>query len=207
MFLPSSLIELCPCKKLFFQHESGCGFFLAFAKRIRKKKEIFNLMFSFLKHSINFHSPFFLQQHQLYLHRLNSSERFQEIPLDVGAIMEDSGRREHTEMFYSFASFLVPSKIFRYGFTTNSSEVNICEFANVSSLELFFTPFRNSSLFLLENKGNHFVSVRAVTSTSSTVHQLLLSRKSGSDFFYLRHNDRRCGEPCRRVGTHLRKQT
>ena len=126
-----------PLQKAFFQPESGCGFFLVFAKRIREKQEIFNLMFSFLKHSINFHSPFFLQQHQLYLHRLNSSERFQEIPLDVGAIMEDSGRREHTEMFYSFASFLVPSKIFRYGFTTNSSEVNICEFANVSSLELF----------------------------------------------------------------------
>jgi len=61
-------------------------------------------------------------KHQLYLHQLDSGERFQEIPLDVGAIMGFSGRREHTEMFYSFASFLVPGKIFRYDFNTNSSE-------------------------------------------------------------------------------------
>ena len=80
-------------------------------------------MFSFsrLYLLMNFHRNTI--QHQLYLHRLDSGERYQEIPLDVGAIMGFSGRREHTEMFYSFASFLVPGKIFRYDFTTNSSEV------------------------------------------------------------------------------------
>ncbi|XP_066930908.1 prolyl endopeptidase-like [Clytia hemisphaerica] len=62
-------------------------------------------------------------KHEIYLHRLDSGERYKRIDLDVGAIGGFSGRREHTEMFYTFASFLVPGVIYRYDFKTNEPEV------------------------------------------------------------------------------------
>jgi prolyl oligopeptidase len=58
--------------------------------------------------------------HQLKVYSLDG-KFIREIPLPtLGAISGLSGRREDSEMFFGFTSFVYPTTIFRYDFTTNS---------------------------------------------------------------------------------------
>jgi prolyl oligopeptidase len=67
-----------------------------------------------------------------YLHNAHSRVRFftmagepagdLELPT-LGSVGGMSGERDDTEMFYSFTSFLYPSTVFRYDFTTGQSSV------------------------------------------------------------------------------------
>lgn len=54
---------------------------------------------------------------KLYLHQLGSGQRIKEFDLDVGTIGGYSGRKEQTQMFFSFTSFLTPGTIFLCDFT------------------------------------------------------------------------------------------
>jgi len=53
----------------------------------------------------------------MYLYDLTSGERRAEFPLEVGSIAGISGRKEDTEIFYYFTSFLTPGKIYRCDMT------------------------------------------------------------------------------------------
>lgn len=53
---------------------------------------------------------------KLYLHHLETGERFKEIQLDVGTVRGYSGRRKDHEMFYSFTSFLSAGVIYHCDF-------------------------------------------------------------------------------------------
>jgi len=55
-------------------------------------------------------------KNKLYLHHLKDGRRYKELELDIGTIIGYSGRKEHTEMFYSFDSFLMPSTIYHVDF-------------------------------------------------------------------------------------------
>jgi len=56
----------------------------------------------------------------MYVHDLATGERKAKFPLEVGSIGSLSGRKEDTEIFYSFTSFLAPSRIYRCSLTTDS---------------------------------------------------------------------------------------
>ncbi len=57
--------------------------------------------------------------HQLKIHD-TSGNLVRQIPLPtLGTVSGLSGKQDHTEMFFSFTSFLFPSTSYRYDFTTN----------------------------------------------------------------------------------------
>jgi len=53
----------------------------------------------------------------LELRSLKDGSLIQNFPLDVGTVVGYSGKREHAEFFYQFASFLSPGRIFHVSFT------------------------------------------------------------------------------------------
>jgi len=52
----------------------------------------------------------------LSLHKLETGEKIMDFPLELGSISGIAGRREHTEMFFGFSSFLTPNVIYRVDF-------------------------------------------------------------------------------------------
>jgi len=53
----------------------------------------------------------------MILHNLSDGSYVADLPLDMGSITGYSGKREQTEMFYSFVSFLSPGIIYRCDLT------------------------------------------------------------------------------------------
>lgn len=47
---------------------------------------------------------------------METGEKILDFPLDLGSIGGFSGKREHTEMFFSFSSFLTPNVIYHVDF-------------------------------------------------------------------------------------------
>lgn len=54
----------------------------------------------------------------MQVHSLLDGEFVREFPLEIGAIQELHVRKTNSEIFFSFVSFLTPSKIFYYDFST-----------------------------------------------------------------------------------------
>ena len=52
----------------------------------------------------------------LELRSLNNGSLIQTFPIEVGTITGYSGKREHSEFFFQFASFLSPGRIFHVDF-------------------------------------------------------------------------------------------
>lgn len=50
------------------------------------------------------------------VHDLESGKKIYDFQLDVGTVSALSGKRYHTEMFYSFCSFLTPNIIHKVDF-------------------------------------------------------------------------------------------
>ncbi len=60
---------------------------------------------------------------RVVIHRLDGSvEREVELP-SLGSVSGFGGRRDHTDTYYSFTSFLYPTVVYRYDFATGRSEL------------------------------------------------------------------------------------
>lgn len=59
-------------------------------------------------------------KNKLYVHNLSDGKRIAEFPLQIGTIAGYSGRKEQTEIFFQFISFLTPGVIYRCDMTKDS---------------------------------------------------------------------------------------
>lgn len=65
---------------------------------------------------------------------LDTGKKIYDFQLDVGTISALSGKRYHTEMFYSFCSFLTPSIIHKVDFADGA----ITDTVSILCVTLFF---------------------------------------------------------------------
>ncbi|XP_047144510.1 prolyl endopeptidase isoform X1 [Hydra vulgaris] len=115
--------------------------------------------------NLNFLVICYLQhvKHRLYLHHLNTGERFYELPLDVGSIIGFSGKKHQTEIFYLLTSFLIPERIYYCDFSGSKYTPKVFREANLkgfdSSLfetrQVFYSSKDGTSvpMFLIYKKG------------------------------------------------------
>ncbi|XP_047020636.1 prolyl endopeptidase isoform X1 [Helicoverpa zea] len=61
----------------------------------------------------------------LQLHDMSSGKMLQTFPLDVGSVVGFSGKKEHSEIFYHFMSFLSPGVIYHVDFTKKPYEPTV----------------------------------------------------------------------------------
>jgi prolyl oligopeptidase len=66
----------------------------------------------------------------LELRNLKDGSVIQTFPLDVGTITGYSAKRQHTEFFFQFASFLSPGKIFHVDFQQAPCTAKVCLIIN-----------------------------------------------------------------------------
>ena len=85
-------------------------------------------MRSFQKKNINY-TFFYLSPHfdpsesVLRLYELNTGKEICQVPIDIGAVGTISCKRESTELFFSFTSFLTPNTIYQ------------CDLTDISKIE------------------------------------------------------------------------
>lgn len=77
------------------------------------------------------------------LHDVETGNKLYEFPLELGTIAGISGRRHHTECFYSFCSFLTPNTIYRVKFNNSDVDVSVSKsiFYKIIVLQHFFSYF------------------------------------------------------------------
>lgn len=61
----------------------------------------------------------------MQLRKLDDGSVIKDFALDVGTIMGYSGRKQDTELFFQFASFLTPAKIFHVNLKSESLEPKV----------------------------------------------------------------------------------
>lgn len=99
----------------------------------------------------------------LKVHALGDGKFVRSFPLPIGAIQELHVRKCTSEVFFSFASFLTPSKVFHYDFATDTeptvvreSKVNLENFdASNYDVEQVFYPSRDGTkvpMFIVKKK-------------------------------------------------------
>lgn len=59
-------------------------------------------------------------KNKLYVHNLSDGKRMAEFPLEIGTIAGYSGKKEQTEIFFQFISFLTPGVIYRCDMTKDT---------------------------------------------------------------------------------------
>lgn len=59
------------------------------------------------------------------LHDVETGKKLYDFTLELGTIAGISGRRHHTECFYSFCSFLTPNTIYRVKFNNSDVDVSV----------------------------------------------------------------------------------
>lgn len=77
---------------------------------------------------------FFVSQNIMSLHDLESGKKLYDFPLDLGTIAGISGKRQHTECFYSFCSFLTPNTIYRVKFNDSNVDVSVNSYIFVTNV-------------------------------------------------------------------------
>ena len=102
-------------------------------------------------------------KNKLYLHKLESGLQIKEFDLEVGSIGGYSGRKEQTQMFFSFTSFLTPGTIYLCDFIDEPVVQKVFRETNVKGFDasLFDTNqvFYKSKdgtdipMFLIHKKG------------------------------------------------------
>jgi prolyl oligopeptidase len=71
----------------------------------------------------------------LELHELNDGSYIQDFPIDVGTVTAFSGKKEHSEIFFQFQSYLTPGRIYRVDFTTAPWEATILREIKLSGFD------------------------------------------------------------------------
>ncbi|XP_017769998.1 PREDICTED: prolyl endopeptidase isoform X2 [Nicrophorus vespilloides] len=71
----------------------------------------------------------------LSLHKLESGEKIMDFPIELGTINGISGKREHTEMFYRFVSFLTPNIIYKVDFSGSTIKQTVFHETKVGDLD------------------------------------------------------------------------
>ncbi|KAK3087237.1 hypothetical protein FSP39_003447 [Pinctada imbricata] len=82
---------------------------------------------------------------QLYVHSLGDGARVATLPLDVGTIAGYSGKKEHTEIFYQFVSFLTPGIIYRCDVSTDEYKSQIFRDTKLKGFD--FTQYETKQVF------------------------------------------------------------
>ncbi|KAF6029085.1 PREP [Bugula neritina] len=90
-------------------------------------------------------------KNEMYVHDLATGERKAKFPLEVGSIGSLSGRKEDTEIFYSFTSFLAPSRIYRCSLTTDSVTPAIFRDNQIAGIDV--SNFETSQVFYSSKDG------------------------------------------------------
>ncbi|KAF9311558.1 hypothetical protein BG003_007285 [Podila horticola] len=89
----------------------------------------------------------------LYVHDLKTGSFMNEIAIPIGTIGTVAGRREDDEMFFSFASFLNPSTIFRYNFTSEKQEDRLSVFKKAEVKNFDGDLFETKQIFFESKDG------------------------------------------------------
>lgn len=89
----------------------------------------------------------------LYVHDLKTGAFMNEIAIPIGTIGTVAGRREDDEMFFSFASFLNPSTIFRYNFTSEKQEDRLSVFKKAEVKNFDGDLFETKQIFFESKDG------------------------------------------------------
>lgn len=64
-------------------------------------------------------------KHILQIRDLTTGHLLHSLPIDIGSVTEVSGKREDTEIFFGFSSFLTPGIIYRCNLETRVPEIRI----------------------------------------------------------------------------------
>lgn len=75
------------------------------------------------------------------IYDLTSGKKVYDFQLDVGTVSSISGKRYHTEMFYSFCSFLTPNVIHKVDFVDGA----IKDTVRMNLRSLFLRQFLNNA--------------------------------------------------------------
>lgn len=65
---------------------------------------------------------YYFFQNTMHIFDIKTGKKVYDFNLDIGTVFSISGKRYHTEMFYSFCSFLTPNIIYRVEF--NRDKIN-----------------------------------------------------------------------------------
>lgn len=104
------------------------------------------------------------------LHKLETGEKVMDFSIDLGTITSMTGKRDHTEMFYEFFSFLTPNKIYRVDFTKPKIETTV---------SINYT-FKNFELILIFLKVFHETKVGNLNPLEYETKQVFYSSKDGT---------------------------
>ncbi|XP_050306640.1 prolyl endopeptidase isoform X2 [Anthonomus grandis grandis] len=90
-------------------------------------------------------------KHSMHLFDLNSGKKVHDFKLDVGTVMSVSGKKNHKEMFYSFASFLTPNSIYRVTF--DGDKINEEKFHETQVGDLDTSIYETKQVFYKSKDG------------------------------------------------------
>lgn len=82
------------------------------------------------------------------LHNVETGEKLYDFQLELGTVTGISGKRDHTECFYSFCSFLTPNTIYRVKFNDSNVDVSVRKIKLILNkfYVLFFSYFIQQKL-------------------------------------------------------------
>lgn len=74
-------------------------------------------------------------QNTMHIFDLTTGKKLHDFQLDIGSVFSISGKKHHTEMFYSFCSFLTPNTIYRVEFEGDSIKETVYHETKVGDLD------------------------------------------------------------------------
>lgn len=74
-------------------------------------------------------------KHQLRLHDLQTGLLLHQLPLEIGSVTETSGRREDSQVYFNFTSFLTPGIIYWYDLSSSQPELKVLRETAVANFD------------------------------------------------------------------------
>ncbi|CAM6029065.1 unnamed protein product [Sphagnum balticum] len=85
-------------------------------------------------------------KHQLRLHDLQTGSLLHQLPLEIGSVTETSGRREDSQVYFNFTSFLTPGIIYWYDLSSSQPELKVLRETAVANFDR--TAFEIKQVFV-----------------------------------------------------------